>query len=74
MKKTVYFTCGNNNSNGYNWMSIDKAIQSAVEKRDQFLENNTNEIGRIDNEDLKIFTMQNTQTAIVVIQLTYFPK
>jgi len=74
MKKTEYFTSDNNEGNGYNWQKIDKAIESAKIKRDNFLQNNEKSIGRIDNEDISVITMNNNNLAVVIIKLTYYPK
>jgi hypothetical protein len=68
MKKTVYFTGQQQNST-----ELDRAITLAVEKRDEFLADLSNNVAKIDSEDIKIVVLNNS-VVNAVIQLTYFPK
>ncbi len=74
MKKTVYFTSDNNSNSGYNWTQIEKGIESATVKRDEFLQENAKLIGKIETEDISFVTMQNSNLVITIIKLTYYPK
>ncbi len=67
MKTTEYFS-SNFKTNG----QLEAAINEANTKKKEFLYSNTVNIGKIDSEDIKIFSKGN-QFA-VVIRLTYYPK
>lgn len=71
MKKTVYFT--SSNQQNFGWNQLKTAIESAVVERDLFLEENSNKIGKIDQEDIKIIS-PTQQLISVVIKLSYYPK
>ena len=70
MKKTVYFTGVNHQS-----QQLEAAIKTATDKRDAWLTNNKDEIGKIDYEDIKITTWNaNNTNVIATILLTYYSK
>ena len=70
MKRSVYFT-GVNHSTG----QLEKAIESVVIKRDSWLKENEDVIGKIESESLQIITWSsNNNNAIPVIQITYYLK
>ena len=71
MKKTVYFT--SSNQQNFGWNQLKTAIDSAVAERDLFLDKNSDKIGKIDQEDIKIIC-PNQQLLSVVIKLSYYPK
>ncbi len=74
MKKTTYFTSDTNSNNGYTWTQIELCIETAVKKRDKFLEENETLIGKIDNEEISFITLQNNSYVMAVIKLSYYPK
>jgi hypothetical protein len=70
MKKNVYFTAPNHNT-----QELGVAIKNAVDQRDEWLNINKNSIAKIDNEEIKFVTWNNiNQHVMVTIQLTYYPK
>tara|TARA_R110001583_G_scaffold142211_3_gene294487 strand:- start:685 stop:897 length:213 start_codon:yes stop_codon:yes gene_type:complete len=70
MKKTIYFT-GVNHQMG----QLEKAIQTATDKRDSWIAENEAQIGKVDNEDIKITPWNgNNGYVMVTIQFTYYPK
>jgi hypothetical protein len=71
MKKTIYFI--SSDELNFSWNQKKKAIDSAVEERDLFLNENNDKIGKIDQEDIKIIS-NNQQLISVIIKLSYYPK
>lgn len=69
MKKTIYFV-----GTASQFGQIKSTIDSAIQQRDEFLEENKNLIVKIDNEDISFITQSNTQSVIGIIKLTYYPK
>jgi len=67
MKKTVYFKkmCSSNNS--------VQVIDQLLKEKEDFLEINKDEIGKIDSEDLRVDQVHQTQS-ICILRLTYFKK
>jgi hypothetical protein len=72
MKTTVYFTPSETPNYAVN--EVHLAIESAVSNRDKFLEENKKDIGKIDDEDIKVISVFNGQQILVVIKLSYYPK
>lgn len=71
MKRTVYFTEPGNHPTS----QIKTIIKKITDRRDDWLRENENIIGRIDSEDIKIVPWNgNNQYIIIVIKLTYYPK
>jgi len=69
MKKTIYFT----STSSLPVQNLTTAIKEATDKRDLWL--NKHEIGKIDNEDIKITTWNsNNSYVMVTILLTYYNK
>ena len=72
MKTTVYFT--STEERNYQWTEVHKAIESLVEKRDNFFQENEKTIGKIDEEDIRVIPVANGQQVVVIIKLSYYPK
>lgn len=56
------------------WDSVEITIQSAIEKRDKFLSENANTIGRIVSEDMQCVGQQNVAQFRALITLCYYIK
>lgn len=70
MKKTIYFTGVNQQM-----QQLEAGIKTATDKRDAWLSENKDIIGKIDSEDIKITPWHgNNLHVMVTIQLTYYPK
>ncbi|WP_338790328.1 hypothetical protein [Bernardetia sp. MNP-M8] len=67
--KTVYFT-------GIGAISqIDEVIKKATDKRDEFIELNSDEIAKVIQEDIIPVTYhQNQSHTYITIKLSYYPK
>ncbi|MBF04821.1 MAG: hypothetical protein CMP76_16185 [Flavobacterium sp.] len=70
MKKTEYFISVNHNTG-----QLEQAIKNATEKRDIWIKENEDLIGKVDSEDIKINTWSgNNSNVIITIRFTYYPK
>ncbi len=70
MVKTVYFTGTNTRTD-----LLEQAIKTATDKRDIFIKENIENIGKIENEDIIFLPWGgNNANVLVTIKLTYYPK
>jgi hypothetical protein len=67
MKKTVYFV-----GQRVTIDDLKSSVASAVEERDKFLNNPSNNIAKIESEDIQFASGSNIVFA--VIKLTYYSK
>jgi len=69
MKKTTYFISHYN----YQYNGVEEATNEVVEKRDEFLSENIDNIARIDNENI-IYTKFNNGHMTATLILSYYEK
>lgn len=75
IKKTKYFA---SNHKSFNEKGLEDCIYTAEQKRDDFFEENKENIAKIDREDIKLINgnagNSYIQYIMVVIQVTYYTK
>jgi len=75
MKRTEYFA---SNNAAFNGQGLETCIKEAKQKRDVFLEENKENIAKIDSEDIKVVSgnpsNNHIKNVMVIIQVTYYTK